>query len=82
MDIFSIEYQYQEYLKRVKVKESDMQPDQKREMKRAFFGAVGQTLVLLRDEGAKLKVDQYIKKLDGMMNEIGQFWQNETNQQN
>lgn len=46
----SIEQEYQKYLKMVRLKESEMHEVQRIETKRAFYGACGQMLVMLRDK--------------------------------
>ncbi|HET6558083.1 MAG TPA: hypothetical protein VFG54_12260 [Prolixibacteraceae bacterium] len=79
---FDLNYQYQLYLDRVKLKESQMAPVQRTELKRAFFGACGQMLMLLRDDIGKLEEDEAIKELDGMINQVSDFWLTETKRVN
>lgn len=76
------EHQWQEYLKRVGLNESTMHPTQKQETKRAFFGAIGQLLVLQRDEIALLPENKGAKVLQEIFNEVLNFWQTEVGQSN
>lgn len=64
MKDFSIENQYKTYLERVNMKEESMHPVQRVELKRAFFGAVGQLLLLMRDEISELPEDESLKVLE------------------
>lgn len=74
MEKFSLENQYQLYLKRVALTESKMHPDQRRETRQAFMGACGQMIFLLRDELASLEEDEAIAVLEKMKNEVGNFF--------
>jgi hypothetical protein len=82
MKQFNLEKQYQLYLERVGIQESQMHPTQKVEMKRAFMGACGQMLILLRDDLGALEEDEAIQQLQDMMNQLQSFWLKETNQTN
>lgn len=55
MDKFSLEIQYQLYLQRIELKESEMHPVQKVQLRQAFFGACGQMILLLRDDLAEIE---------------------------
>lgn len=78
MDKFKLETQWQLYLQRVGLDESKMPAIQVQETKRAFMGACGQMLLLLRDDVSELPEEQAIAKLDEMLSECGEFWNNET----
>lgn len=82
MEEFNLDYQYQLYLQRTGHKEETMQPQQKIETKRAFMGACGQMLILLRDGVANLDEDQGIDTLKDMLNQVGDFWLQQSNQSN
>lgn len=71
---FDLEYQYQLYLKRVALKENNMNSVQKIETKRAFMGACGQMLFLLRDDISKFDEDEAIEILENIKNQIGNFF--------
>lgn len=74
---FSLEHQYQLYLERVGLKEAQMHPAQRTETKRAFFGACGQLLILMRDDVGELEENEAIEVMDDMTNQVGNFWTNE-----
>ncbi len=79
MDIFNVEYQYQLYLERVGLKESEMNPIQRVETKRAFMGACGQMLMLLRDDVFELPTDEMaVEALENMIEQVGKFFMLET----
>lgn len=73
---FDLEYQYQLYLKRVKISESQMHPIQRVETKQAFMAACAQMLFLLRDEVAALPEDEAIEVFEKMKNQVGQYFLN------
>lgn len=71
---FKLETQWQKYLEMVGLSEAKMPEDQKREMKRAFMGACGLMLILLRDEVGELDDNEAVKVLDGFMTQLENFW--------
>lgn len=77
MEKFNLAKQYQQYLERIGINENQMHPIQKQETKRAFFGACGQMLVLLREDVSQLNEDEAIKVLENMNNQVYSFWVNE-----
>lgn len=80
---FNLENEYQAYLDRVKIKESDMHPTQRVETKRAFFAACAQMLVLFRDKiGAIEKEEDAIKAMEDLFNQAHEFWLKQSNQLN
>lgn len=81
-DLFDLEHQYQLYLQRMTLTESAMHPQQKTETKRAFLGACGQMLILLRDDLSKLEENVAIEKLEQMTSQVGNFFIAETHKQN
>jgi hypothetical protein len=72
---FDLEHQYQLYLKRVALDESAMGDRQKIETKRAFMGACGQLLLLLRNDVSMLPEKEAVKVFDRMLNQVGAYWQ-------
>ena len=82
MERFNLEKQYQLYLERVGISERKMHPTQKVETKRAFMGACGQMLILLRDDLGELEEDKAIEQLQDMINQVQSFWLKETHQTN
>jgi len=79
---FNLEHQYQLYLERVKLKESQMPPIQRKELKRAFMGACGQMLILLRDDLGELSENEAIETLQDLHNQVSNYWLAETKQVN
>lgn len=82
---FNIHYQWKKYLERAGVREEDMPPIQQSEMKKAFYGACGQMLILLRDElgdlaqkigGVKGEIAA-AAVLQQMLDQIQSFWETE-----
>lgn len=82
MDKFNLEYQYQLYLERVGQVESEMHPEQKRQVKMAFFGAIGQFLVLLEHEVADLEEEEAVEKLENMKTQVANYYLSITTNQN
>jgi hypothetical protein len=76
----TIEHQYKEYLRRADVKEENMPPDQRYEIRRAFYGAVVQTLLMLRDDLVDYCKDDDDKAeaiLEDLFEEGVNFWEGE-----
>jgi hypothetical protein len=82
MSKFNLETQYQLYLQRVGLKEQDMHPIQKQQLKHAFMGGIGQLLILQRDDLTKLHEDDGAEVLQNMLNEVGNYLLTESGQQN
>ncbi|MGB3452928.1 MAG: hypothetical protein WBA59_03760 [Moheibacter sp.] len=82
MTKFKIEDQYQQYLKKVGLKEENMHPTQRVETKRAFMAGCGQMLVLLRDEIGELEEDDAVEQMGSLLNQVSEFWIKESNQLN
>jgi hypothetical protein len=79
---FDIEVQYQLYLKRVALNESQMHPEQKKQLRQAFYGACGQMLILLRDDLAALEENKAIDTMQKMLDQIGKYFINAANKSN
>lgn len=79
MKEFNLEDRYKFYLEKVGLDESKMHIQQKTETKRAFYGACGQMLVMMRDEVGALDEDEAIEVMQDMINQVGIFWNNERN---
>jgi hypothetical protein len=82
MDNFNLENQYQLYLKRVALKESEMHYTQKKQLRQTFIGACGQLLLLLRDELGELEEDKAIETMQGMINQVSDYFLKETHKTN
>ena len=71
---YDVEWQYQQYLKRVKLSEKNMPEIQKQEMRRCFFGAWGQLLILQVEKLGKLPEPIAVGVLEHMLNQVKKFW--------
>lgn len=82
---FNISHQWELFLQRCQVNEKTMPEDQRREMKRAFFGACGQMLILLRDElgdySDKYGDESTVHVLSNMLDQVSVFWETEMQKQ-
>jgi len=79
---FSVEYQFHEYARRVKLDVDKVPKNQWIETRRAFFGAWGQMLMTLKNDLSELSEDDGVEVLEKMHNEVLNFWQREVNRQN
>lgn len=73
----NLELQWQKYLSLVEVNEKDLPELQRIEMKRAFFGGMGQCLVLGREVISRMNEKDQIAALQDMINQVGAFWTSE-----
>ncbi len=78
---FDLTHQWDLFCQRCELPENKMPVDQRREMKRAFFGACGQMLILLKDELGEYEEKHGEKAaciiLQNMLDQVGEFWQKE-----
>lgn len=74
---FSVEDQFKEYARRVKLDRGKVSFTQWIETKRAFFAAWGQLLLVLRDEVSEFNEDDGVEILEQMKNEVMAFWEKE-----
>jgi len=72
---FTLEHQWQLFLKRVDLKGKKMPAEQYREMKRAFMGACGEMLILFRDDLSNINQEDAIVVFNNMIKECGAWWQ-------
>jgi hypothetical protein len=79
---FNLNHQWGLFLERCGISAILMPADQEREMKRAFFGACGQLLLVFRDE-----LNDYADKkgeieaamvMQNMLDQVSDYWQKET----
>lgn len=80
--IFTVEHQFQEYARRVKISKDSVSPIQWIETRRAFFGAYAQLLAVFRDDLSELSEDDGVEVLEKMWQEVSNFWLGENNRQN
>jgi len=79
---FTILKQWKEFCYRAGLPEERMPADQRREMKRAFFGAWGQALIHFRDEISAEDEVKAVRLMEGQLKEVTEFWLDEQNKQN
>lgn len=71
---FNIEEQYQRYLKMVKLSEEQMPEDQKVEMRRAFYGGIGQMTIWMFTDMDQMTEPDAMLALDSIRKETLEFW--------
>lgn len=79
---FDLEYQYQQYLKRVALNEAIMPENQKTQLRQAFMGACGQMLMLLRDDVGALSEKDAIDTMQDMINQVLNYFTKAANKNN
>lgn len=79
---FTIKKQWDDFCRNAGIPEYKMPPDQKREMRRAFFGAWGQALIHFRDEIGAQTENKAVEIMEGQLKEVADFWLAEQNAQN
>ena len=72
--IFQVAHQYQLFLERMKLHENNMHPQQRLQLKQAFYGAVSQMLFLFRDDMAALDPGEAVEVFSGMLGELSDYW--------
>lgn len=75
----NLEQQYLFYLNKVNLKIDQMHPQQKIQIKQAFYGACGQMLILLRDTVGGLSEEEAMKAFDNLLNQVANYWINPKN---
>lgn len=80
---FDLHYQFKLFLERCSVPDiKNMPADQYREMRRAFFGACGQMLILLRDDVSVYSEQKAASIMQDLLDQVGRFWESEMKNQN
>lgn len=80
---FSLNDEFERYLKLVKLDKRRMPAYQLREIRRAFYGACGQILILSRDEiGAIEDEDEAVEAMQDLLNQVSNFWDEQNSRQN
>lgn len=77
LEEINIELQWREYLKRVDLVESELHSKQRTEMKRAFYGACGQMLILWLRASVELTDEEFVIVLEDVRNQVRKFWDDE-----
>lgn len=74
MNKFSIEYQYQLYLKRVGLSEQKMHEEQRTQLRQTFYGAFGQFVLLLEVDFADLEDEKAVEVLEGFKKQVANYY--------
>lgn len=77
-ETYSLDHQYLLYLKRMNLKESEMNPTQRIETKRAFMGGVSQALHLMAR--TDLDVGELVDGTASMLEQLDIFWNKQIKQ--
>ena len=72
--ICQVSHQYQLFLQRVELQEDRMHPEQKTQLKQAFYAGFSQLLFLIRDDISKQEEKEAVKILDDMINQLSDYW--------
>lgn len=75
---FTIAGQYQFYLEKVELKESDMLPVQRVQTKQAFVAGMSQAFVLMTEKLPQMPETEGFLALKSLQTDLQNFWQNET----
>jgi hypothetical protein len=76
--IFQLEHQFTLYLQRCEVTRAQLGIDQLREMRRAFYGGLGQMFFLMtQDMGKQLRPGEQLVALDSIQSQLVEFWDEE-----
>lgn len=78
--LFTVESQYQLFLKRMQLIEANMHPEQAVQLRQTFYGAWGQCLFLQRDEMTQLPEPEQVEVYDAQVKEMGIYWNTQTRQ--
>ena len=75
--ILTLAKHFELYLERVSLDKVRITLAQYTEIRRAWYGGVGQTLIMSRDDLPELEEDKAILQLEKWHDECGEFWNNE-----
>lgn len=74
---FNIESRYLFYLNKVKLKESEMNPIQKIQLRQTFYAAFGVALELLQNDISQIENDdEAIQVLENLKNQVSNYFNN------
>lgn len=75
--IFKMEHQFTLYLQRAGVSREKLPPIQLVEMRRAFYGGLGQMFFLISQDVVELPRKQVFQVYDSIVKQLGEFWDTE-----
>lgn len=79
--IFKLEHQFTLYLQRCGVTRAELPPCELREMRRAFYGGLGQMFFLMTQDVMTMKAGFTAPMFDSFVSQIQEFWQKEQDEQ-
>ena len=82
LNTFDIEHQYQLYLAKVGLTEDKMPEQQKVQLRRTFYAATGQLLLVFRDDLTALPEPKAVRTMQEMINQVHYFFEAEVAKQN
>jgi hypothetical protein len=71
---FDIEDMYQNYLARCSLTEGKMHPEQRVQVRQAFFGGISATLAIFKKPENDLTKTEVLQGLDKMWNDLSAYW--------
>ncbi|APZ82916.1 hypothetical protein [Flavobacterium phage FL-1] len=71
---FDLDHQYDLYLQRVDLNENTMRPEQKLQVKDAFYGGIGQFLMLTQTDIVELSEEEACNVLDDIESQISNYF--------
>ncbi|WP_026730183.1 hypothetical protein [Flavobacterium denitrificans] len=74
MEKYTIEHQYQLYLKRVGLSEETMHEDQRIQLRQTFFGAFGQFILFLETDIANMEENNAVEVLESFKTEVANYY--------
>lgn len=80
--VYNIETHYRKYLHLMSLDESKMADIQRKQTRRAFYGAWGQLLILMRDGISTHEEEEGINIMQAMLNQVAEFWIRQNSQAN
>jgi hypothetical protein len=78
----NLEEHYQDYLKRMNLKEERMHPQQKIQLRQTFMGACGVMLVYFLEEISKLDEEEAVAEMANIRDQVKQFFIDQLNSRN
>lgn len=77
-----IEFMFNQYLMMVKLDRLDKNGIQYKETKRAYYGAIGQLLLIQRDELTQLSDNEAADTLESLLKETTDYWSDQLKDNN
>lgn len=80
---FKINTHYKKYLELMNLPdESKLHPEQRKQLREAFYGAWSMCLIHMRDDVAELSDSKAVEVMEAQLQEDGDFWTGKTSRLN